>query len=78
MAILNHKFNLRNPVLIKTLGNAEGVILAVHLSMEGLQYFVRYFADSRPFEAYFFGHELELDKKRFIDFHGEEQMKETK
>jgi hypothetical protein len=75
-ATLEHSFNLRNPVIIKPI-SAEGVVIAVHLSLDGLQYFVRYFMDGKVIEAYFFGHELEIDKKRFIDFYGEEEVRKS-
>lgn len=74
MATLTHKYDLRNPVLIKPIDNLQGVIIAVHLSIDGLQYYVRYFANSKMETEYFYGHELELDKKRFIDFHGETEL----
>ncbi len=74
MAVLNHKFNLRNPVLIKPLDDSAGIIIAVHLSVDGLQYYVRYFIDGKPHEVYFYGHELELDKKRIVDFDEEKEL----
>lgn len=69
-----HKFWLRQTVKIKPLDGASGVIVAIHISVDGFQYSVRYFNNGKAEEVYFYGHEIEDDKTAYIDFYQETEV----
>jgi len=58
-------FGLRDEVEIIIL-KIKGVVKAIWITADGIEYQIRYFADNKPNSAYFFEDELKLKKKREI------------
>lgn len=58
MKSITLKYVVGDVVSIISLENAIGRVVAVHLSLDGIQYYIRYFQDGKANEVYFYEDEL--------------------
>ena len=63
--LLTTKFDLGNKVRLPEMVHKElyGIVTAIFIDREGVQYKVRYFWESKPQEVYFYDYELIKEEK---------------
>ncbi len=58
MARINTRFNIKDRLYIKEL-KIWGRVLAIYISIKGIEYYIRYFNNAAPVDCYFLEEELQ-------------------